>query len=360
MMSNVHSHEHETPVGHDHDHDHAHDHPHGDHDHGPGGHGHPTGIKGFFYGLFVPHSHDAADSIDDALEASKEGVRALKISLFVLLGTTILQLAVVLISGSVALLADTIHNFSDALTAVPLWIAFILGRRAATRRYTFGYGRAEDLAGLFIVAVVALSAAVAAWQSIARIIHPQPLHNLWWVLAAGVIGFIGNEAVAVYRIRVGQKIGSAALVADGVHARTDGFTSLAVVFGAIGVMLGFPLADPIVGLLISVAIIVLLWGTVRSIGRRLMDGIEPELVEKAEHALEHTAGVLAVPRLQLRWVGHRLQGTATIRVAATSTLAEAEAVVHEAEHELGHALPNLDDMLIRAVTTDTSSAPHTH
>jgi cation diffusion facilitator family transporter len=352
-----------SPHGHDHSHPHhddAHENDHS-HDHGPGGHSHPTGIKGFFYGLFVPHTHDAADSIDDALEASKEGVRALKISLFILLGTTVLQLAVVLISGSVALLADTIHNFSDALTAVPLWIAFILGRRAATRRYTFGYGRAEDLAGLFIVAVVALSAVVAAWQSIDRIIHPQPLNNLWWVLAAGMVGFIGNEAVAIYRIRVGQKIGSAALVADGVHARTDGFMSLAVVLGAIGVMLGFPLADPIVGLIISAAIIVLLLGTVRSIGRRLMDGIEPELVEKAERALEHTPGVLAVPRLQLRWVGHRLQGTAIIRVAAKSTLAEAEAIVHEAEHELGHTVPNLDDMLIRTITTaDSLSTPHTH
>ena len=331
---------------HDHNHDHNHDHDH-DHDHGSDHHSHPTGIKGFFYGLFVPHSHDAADSIDDALEASKEGIRALKISMVILLATTVLQLAVVLISGSVALLADTIHNFSDALTAVPLWIAFLLGRRAATRRYTYGFGRAEDLAGLFIIAVVALSAILAAWQSIDRIFNPQPLHNLGWVLAAGVIGFIGNEVVAIYRIRVGQKIGSAALVADGVHARTDGFTSLAVVVGAIGVMLGFPLADPIVGLVISAAIIVLLWGTVRSIGRRLMDGIEPELVERAGHALEHTPGVLAVCRLQLRWVGHRLQGAAVVQVAASNTLAEAEAIVHYAEHELSHALPNLDDMLIR-------------
>lgn len=234
------------------------------------------------------------------------------------------------------------------------------GRRAANRRYTFGYGRAEDLAGLFIVGVVALSAIVAAWQSIDRIIHPQPLHNLWWVVAAGVIGFIGNETVAIYRIRVGQKIGSAALVADGVHARTDGFTSLAVVFGAIGVMLGFPQADPIVGILISAAIIVLLWGTVRSIGRRLMDGIEPELVDKAEHALEHTRGVLAVTRLQLRWVGHRLQGTATIQVAPDSTLAQSEAISHAAEHELGRALPNLDDMHIRTVVSDTTIAPHAH
>jgi cation diffusion facilitator family transporter len=298
------------------------------------------------YGLFVPHSHDAADSIDDALEASAQGVRALKISLFLLLGTTILQFAVVLISGSVALLADTIHNFSDALTAVPLWVAFILGRRAATRRYTYGFGRAEDLAGLFIIAVVAASAVVAAWQSVERFFNPQPLQNLWWVAAAGVIGFVGNEAVAIYRIRVGQKIGSAALVADGVHARIDGFTSLAVVLGAFGVMLGFPLADPFVGLLISAAIIILLWGTVRSIGRRLMDGIEPELVDRARSALERAPGVLSAPQVQLRWVGPRLQGTATITMAETS-LTAAQRAIHEAHPLLSHDLPNLDNMTIQ-------------
>jgi len=342
-----------TPLNHGHGHGHGHDHDH-HHDHDTDGHSHPTGIKGFFYGMFVPHSHDATDSIDDALEASKQGIRALKISLVILLVTTALQLGVVIISGSVALLADTIHNFSDALTAVPLWIAFILGRRVATRRYTYGFGRAEDLAGLFIVLVVAASAVVAAWQSIERLFNPQPIHNLWWVLAAGVIGFAGNEIVAVYRIRVGKKIGSAALVADGIHARTDGFTSLAVVGGAIGVMLGFPLADPIVGLVISAAILVLLWGTVRSVGRRLMDGIEPELVDKARVALETTPGVLGVPRLQLRWVGHRLQGAATLLVA-DGALSEVETIVSSAEHQLGHALPNLDDMIIRPISGEKLS-----
>ena len=355
----AHAHEQDHEHAHEQDHDHDHDHDHGGHSHGPGGHSHPTGIKGFFYGLFVPHSHDAADSIDDALEASTEGVRALKISLFILLATTLLQFVVVLISGSVALLADTIHNFSDALTAVPLWIAFILGRRIATRRYTYGYGRAEDLAGLFIVAVVALSAIVAAWQSITRLLHPETLHNLWWVAAAGLIGFAGNEAVAIYRIRVGQRIGSAALVADGVHARLDGFTSLAVVLGAVGVMLGFPLADPIVGLVISAAIIVLLWGTVRSIGRRLMDGIEPELVDRGQHALEHTPGVISVPKIQLRWVGHRLQGAATL-VLADVALTEADRITHEAQHRIGHALPNLDEMTLSTTTVTTVAAPHSH
>lgn len=330
-------HDHEHGDAHDLNHDHGHTH---DHDHH-----HPTGLKGVLYGLFVPHSHDAADSIDDALEASTEGVRALVISLVILLVTTALQLVVVLFSGSVALLADTVHNFSDALTAIPLWVAFVLGRRVATRRYTYGYGRAEDLAGLFIIAVVALSAVVAAWQSIDRFIHPQPLHNLGWVVVAGLIGFAGNEAVAVYRIRVGQRIGSAALVADGVHARIDGFTSLAVVLGAIGVMVGLPWADPVVGLLISAAILVLLWGTVRSIGRRLMDGVEPDLVARLEHALADTAGVLAVDRTQLRWLGHRLHGAATLELDA-ATLREAEDVVARARAHATSHLPTLDGLVI--------------
>ncbi|MCI0156513.1 cation diffusion facilitator family transporter [Leifsonia shinshuensis] len=360
-------HNHDDGQPHEHEHDHAHgehehDHAHGEHEHdhahGHGhdhDHGHPSGFKGFLYNLFVPHSHDAADSIDDALEASREGVRALKVSLFLLLGTTILQFVVVLLSGSVALLADTVHNFSDALTAVPLWIAFILGRRVATRRYTYGFGRAEDLAGLFIIAVVALSAIVAAWQSIERFINPQPLHNLWWVVAAGFIGFLGNEAVAIYRIRVGQKIGSAALVADGVHARMDGFTSLAVLLGAFGAMVGFPLADPIVGLLISVAIVVLLWGTVRSIGRRLMDGIEPGLVHTVEDALAETPGVRGVERVQLRWVGHRLQGNATITLDDVS-LEVADTVAAAASSHVRSTVRNLDDFVIRPQSASGSSA----
>ncbi|MFL4480280.1 cation diffusion facilitator family transporter [Paeniglutamicibacter sp. ORCA_105] len=338
-------------AGHSHVHDRGHDHGHDTHGHGHDGHSHhhPSGFKGWLFELFVPHTHDSADSIDDALESNIQGIRGLKISMFILLGTTVLQLAVVMVSGSVALLADTIHNFSDALTAVPLWIAFILGRRAANRRYTFGYGRAEDLAGLFIVAVVALSAILAAWQSIDRLIHPQPLQHLGWVLAAGVIGFIGNEAVAMYRIRIGRKIGSAALVADGVHARTDGFTSLAVVLGAGGAMLGFPLADPIVGLVISAAIMVLLFGTVRSIGRRLMDGIEPDLLARAEEAFNSVPGILATPRIQLRWVGHRLHCTATVEVR-DAALSEVESTIREAKLQLVRALPKLDDILIQTGT----------
>ena len=346
-----HGHDHGPGGHHDHPHHHEHNHAGHDHghDHGAHGHRHRSGFTGWLFELFVPHTHDAADSIDDALESNIQGIRALKVSLAILLATTVLQFIVVGFSGSVALLADTIHNLSDALTAVPLWIAFILGRRAANRRYTFGYGRAEDLAGLFIVVVVALSAVLAAWQSIDRLLHPQPLAHLGWVLAAGVVGFIGNEAVAMYRIKIGRRIGSAALVADGVHARTDGFTSLAVVLGAGGAMLGFPLADPIVGLLISAAIIVLLIGTVRSIGRRLMDGIEPDLLARAEEAFASVPGIVQTPRIQLRWVGHRLHCTAVV-VVRDAALSEVEATVEEAKAAVARALPKLDDVLVQTGT----------
>jgi cation diffusion facilitator family transporter len=345
----AHSHSHASDH-HDHTHDHGH-HGHGHEHHHGHDHEHPSGIRGLLHGIFVPHSHDAADSVDDALAASAAGIRAVKVSLVVLLITTALQAIVVWFSGSVALLADTVHNFSDALTAVPLWIAFVIGRRAATRRYTFGLHRAEDLAGLFIVAVVALSAIVAAWQAIDRILHPQPLDNLGWVIAAGVIGFLGNEAVAVYRIRVGRRIGSAALVADGVHARTDGFTSLAVVIGGIGVMLGMPLADPIVGLVISAAIFVLLIGTVRSVGRRLMDGVEPELVDEADHALRHVPEVHDVDDLRLRWAGHRLQGDAVVRVDDVP-LHVANAIAAEAEASVRRHLPQVDAFAVRTIALE--------
>lgn len=294
------------------------------------------------HGRFLPHSHDAADTVDDALEASGLGIRAVKVSLALLGLTAGLQSLVVIASGSVALLADTIHNLSDAVTAVPLWVAFLIGRRPASRRYTYGYGRVEDLAGLFIVAMIAASAVVAGVESIRRFFEPQPVTNLGWVLAAGLIGFAGNELVALYRIRIGRRIGSAALIADGIHARADGFTSLAVVFGALGVWLGFPLADPVVGLLISLAIVVLLIGTSRDIGRRLLDGVDPRLVDAAEQTLGALDGITAVEQVRLRWIGHRLTVDATVATDPTLPVVAFHSLEHRAEHDLGHALPNLE------------------
>lgn len=325
-------------------HSHGHEHEHGQSQHEEShGHSHSHGLKGWLREVFVPHSHDAADSIDNALESSAQGIRAVKISLLGLGATSLFQLIIVLVSGSVALLADTVHNFSDALTAVPLWIAFLLGRRKPTKTYTYGFGRAEDLAGLFIVAMIALSAVVAAVESIRRFFEPQPVQNLGWVLAAGLVGFAGNELVALYRIRVGRRIGSAALVADGVHARTDGFTSLAVVAGAIGIMLGFPLADPIVGLLISAAIAVLLWGTIRDVGRRLMDGVDPGLTDRLTTVIRQHAPTGTV---RLRWSGHHLNAEVIVPAAAAASLEEFGLHAAKLEQDLRAALPEIHSLTV--------------
>lgn len=328
-------------------------HHHHDHDH----HHHGGGLIGAAREIFAPHSHDHADSVDDALESSTQGIRAVKISLLALGVTAIFQLVIVALSGSVALAADTIHNFSDALTAIPLWIAFVLGRRAATKRYTYGLGRVEDLAGLFVLLMITMSAAIAGYQAIRRLIHPVAIDNLGWVAVAGVIGFVGNELVALYRIRVGNQIGSAALVADGLHARTDGFTSLAVVLGAIGVWLGFPLADPIVGLLITVAILMVLRTAARDVFSRLLDGVDPHLVETAEKALAAEPGVVGVRALRMRWIGHRLHADAELDIDPAISLSDAHQLAHRAEHSLTHTVPKLSSAVIHAYPATEAGTP---
>lgn len=294
----------------------------------------------------IGHSHDHHHGQE--LLDSAAGIRAVKLSLVVLGVTAVTQLAVVVASGSVALFADTVHNFSDALTAVPLWIAFAMSRRAATQRYTYGFGRVEDLAGLFVVLAIAVSAVIAATEAVRRLIDPTPLHHLGWVAAAGVVGFVGNELVAVYRIRVGRRIGSAALEADGLHARTDGLTSLAVVAGAIGVALGFPLADPIVGLLIAAAIGYVMVQAARDVFARLLDGVDPAFIATAHDVLRGRPGVLDARRIRMRWVGHRLEADVELDVDPTLSLNDAHRVAHDAEHALAHAIPKLSTVVVHA------------
>lgn len=306
--------------------------------------------------IFASHSHDAADSVDDTLESTAAGIRTVKISLLVLGLTALIQIVIVVMSGSVALAADTIHNFADALTAVPLWIAFALGAKPATRRYTYGFGRVEDLAGSFVVAMITMSAIIAGYEAIARLIHPQQIEHVGWVALAGLVGFIGNEWVALYRIRVGHRIGSAALIADGLHARTDGFTSLAVLCSAGGVALGFPLADPIVGLLITAAILAVLRTAARDVFRRLLDGVDPAMVDAAEQALAARPGVQAVRSVRMRWIGHRLHADAELDVDPALDLAQAHRIAHDAEHELTHTVPKLTTALIHAYPAEHGSS----
>ena len=330
--------------GHGHGDDHHHDHDHG-------------GWFGRLTAVFRPHSHDSTESVDSALESSAQGIRAVTVSLVALAVTGVLQLVVALASSSVGLLADTVHNMSDALTALPLWIAFVVGRRPADRRYTYGYGRAEDLAGLFIVAMIALSAVIAGVEAVRRLVHPAPVAHLGWVALAGLIGFAGNELVAVYRIRVGRRIGSAALEADGVHARTDGITSLAVLVGAGGVALGFPLADPIVGLLITATILAVLRTTVRDVYRRLMDAVDPALVDRAEAALLATPGITGVRGVRMRWIGHALHAEADLDIDGSVSVTEAHRLAHDAEERLITRVPRLRSAAIHAYPVEGDAAP---
>ncbi|NWJ94372.1 MAG: cation diffusion facilitator family transporter [Chloroflexi bacterium] len=326
------SHSHKDNHAHPHENGHGHD----EHEHEHGGKGWLGKIFPFFHG----HSHGDAN-IDAAMETNERGIWALKVSLLMLTVTATFQVAIVLISGSVALLADTIHNFSDALTAIPLWIAFALSRRAANRRYTYGYGRIEDVAGVIIVLMIFFSALITAYESYQKIINPQPITNLGWVIAAALVGFVGNEAVALFRIRIGREIGSAALIADGQHARVDGITSLAVLFGVVGVLVGFPLADPIVGLLITVAILFIVKDTALTMWRRLLDAVEPELVDKVEQVAAAVPGVLAIGNTRIRWLGHKLQAELQIEVDGQLTTSASHHLAEEVRHALLHAQPRL-------------------
>jgi cation diffusion facilitator family transporter len=322
--------EHAPDQGHDHGHGHAHSHAHG--------RKHRQSVAGrvqhALSELFGAHSHDAADQIDQALEADAAGRRALLISLAELALTAAIQAVVVVLSGSVALLGDTLHNLADALTAVPLLIALALGRRPATKRFTYGYGRAEDLAGLFVIAVITLSSILAAYEAIDRLLHPRDVTHLWAVALAALVGFAGNETVARYRIRIGRQIGSAALVADGLHARTDGFTSLAVLLGAGGVALGWPAADAVVGLLITLAILSVLRSAIKQVGARLMDAVDPTLVDQATAAITSVNGIDSVRDLRIRWIGHTLRAEADITVDPDLTVGQAHDLAHHAEDHL--------------------------
>lgn len=275
-------------------------------------------------------------------------MRALWISLAALGATALVQGFVFTLSGSVALLGDTVHNAADALTAVPLAVAFALGRRVATRRFTYGYGRSEDVAGIAIVLTIAGSAAFAAWSAVDRLLDPRPVHSLLAVAAAAVVGFLGNEWVARYRIRVGREIGSAALIADGLHARTDGFTSLAVLLAAGGAALGWQLADPLVGLAITVAILLVLRDAAREVFSRVMDAVNPTLVDTAEQALMKVPEVKDIGELRMRWIGHRLRAEVAVVVDGELSVRAAHQVTVEAEHALLHAVPRLTAALVHA------------
>jgi len=342
-----HDHDHDHDDGADHDHSNGHDH---SHEHGEGhDHVHGTGIVGWFQTVFHWHGHSEqqnALAADQALLDNKQGILVLWISLAALLFTSVLQIFIVAFSGSVALLADTMHNIGDGLNSIPLLIALYLARRVATRRYTYGFGKAEDVAGVFIVISIAISAAIVFWESFQKFINQEPMTNLGWVAVAAVIGFFGNEFVAVLEIRTGRKIGSAAMVTDGLHARTDGLTSLSVLIAAIGTWLGFPILDPIIGILIGIAILFITRDAIVAMWYRLMDAIEPAYMDQAEGIINAQDEVKELRRLRMRWVGHRLHTEVIIAVDPKLTTVQSHEIAEKIRHELFHQFPTMSDVMI--------------
>lgn len=314
------AHHHHSTRGHTHRHSHD--------DHNRTSHGHSHGV------------------VDPSIATTNEGLWALKWSFVVLMATALLQIAVVVISGSVGLLADTIHNFGDAATAIPLGIAFLFARKRPNKQFTFGYGRVEDLAGVVIVLVILFSAIVAGYESVDRFLHPKEISHLWAVAVASGIGFLGNEAVAIFRIRVGRRMGSAALIADGHHARIDGWTSLAVLAGVLGVWLGYPLADPIVGLVITVAIFGIVIQSGKQIFSRMLDGVDPHVIDEISYAAAHVPAVKAVTDVRARWLGHRLHAEVNITLPSDISVRDAHAIAEEVRHQLLHHLKFLSLVVI--------------
>ncbi len=321
---------------HQHEHDHEHEH---DRDHG-------SSLLDALLHLLGLHSHSHHEAALDPALATERGLWAVKVSLVGLLVTALFQLAVVASSGSVALLADTIHNFSDALTSIPLWLAFTLARRSRNRQYTYGFGRAEDLAGAVIVGMIFFSALEVFYQSFEKIIHPQPLSNLAWVAVAAVVGFLGNELVGTFRIRVGRQIGSAALCADGVHSRIDGFASLSVLLGVVGVWLGFPLADPLIGFAMGVVILIIVRDAAREIWRRLMDATDPQVCDIVEKTVRAVPGVLDTHSMGVRWLGHWQHLELHITVDGDLPTRASHQIAEDARHALFHTLPNLQEITV--------------
>ena len=301
------------------------------------------------------HSHGAMDRV---VLTSRRGIWATKVSLVVLLATAAMQVVIVIYTGSVALLADTIHNFGDAATALPLWAAFTLARRRPTRRFTYGFGRAEDLAGLLIVLAILTTGIFAGYESITRLSDPPDIDYIWAVALAAVVGFVGNEGVALFRIKVGKEIGSAALVADGLHARVDGLTSLAVLVGAMGVWLGAPLADPIVGVVITVAIFRIVFESGKSVIARLLDGVEPEVIDEVREVLRATDGVEEVTEVRVRWLGHSMLAEVNLAVRPDLSVEKGHQIAQEAHHQLMHHLQYLSNATVHVDPVGSSGEEH--
>ena len=304
----------------------------GSHDHGHGHREHGHGHR---------HSH-APVPLAGSAAGEDEGLRAVKLSAAGLALTAAIQFVFVAASGSVALLADGLHNLGDVFTTVTLWVAFLVGRRQPDRSLTFGFGRAEDVAGVLVVLAIAASAVVAVTESLAKLSgEVPPLRNPGWALAAAFVGVAGNEAVARYKLTVGRRINSVPLEADGHHSRVDGLASLAAAAGIAGAWAGWPAADPLAGLLLSAVIGWVLVGTTRDVLARLLDRVDPEVVDELERTAGSVDGVEAVHAVRARWVGRSLHVLLHAEVDPDLPLRAAHDLGEQVRHAIFHAIPGV-------------------
>jgi cation diffusion facilitator family transporter len=333
-------HEHHSESQHEHEmHTHDHDHDHDEHNDDEHAHGHEHG------------------KVDADLYGNRAGLRAVQISTAGMLLVAAIQFAIASIGGSAGLFADALHNFGDVFTTIALWIAFVISNRAANQRYTYGYYRAEDLAGIFIVLVIIASAIASGVESIQKLTSGNIPTQIYLSMAAALIGVAGNELLAQYKISVGKRINSVSLVADGHHSRIDGLTSLAAFIGLVGVKLGFPKADPIAGIVITIVIFTVVISTSRSVLQRLLDAVDPHVVPSIVTTATAVPGVEEVTDVRARWVGHTLHVVMNIEVDAELTLSKAHAIAEEVRHRLFHDIKGISEVVVH---TDPSRASGDH
>ena len=333
-------HEHQSESQHEHA-THTHDHEEYTHDHNHDEHAHG-------------HEHG---KVDADLYGNRAGLRAVQISTAGMFLVAAIQFAIAWIGGSAGLFADALHNFGDVFTTIALWIAFVISNRAANQRYTYGYYRAEDLAGIFIVLVIIASAIASAVESIQKLTSGNIPTQIYLSMAAALIGVAGNELLAQYKISVGKRINSVSLIADGHHSRIDGLTSLAAFIGLIGVQLGFPKADPIAGIVITIVIVTVVFSTSRGVLQRLLDAVDPHVVPSIVTTATAVPGVEEVTDVRARWVGHTLHVVMNIEVDAELTLSKAHAIAEEVRHRLFHDVRGISEVVVH---TDPSSASGDH
>ncbi len=273
-------------------------------------------------------------------------MRAIAVSSIGLLFTSTLELAVVVFSGSVALLADGLHNLGDVFTTVGVYFGFRTSRRAPTRRYPYGYGRAEDLAGILIVAAIWGSAVLAGLQSFEKLLSGRGTSHLTLGMLAAVIGIVGNQLVARYKMRVGRAIKSAPLIVDARHSRLDAIASFGALIGLIGVALGFRQADPIAGFAITALIVHIGIDATRDVVSRLMDVHDDELAGEVASIARAIPGVRGLGDLRVRWLGRQAEVRLVIHVPPTMPMTEAHELAHRVQDRLRTQLPDTREITV--------------